>query len=159
VSADGARGTEVSAGLNAFSPFIGAYTQLGKGERSAYGIGGRLGLPVISWSSSQIYGRYDRLLAPGQRLLLNPAIVLHRGNSPNGENPGHFLALVQGVGVELEGRNVSFIPGGSLVLLRGDRSSYGQPEGPFTTAFATASVAVVFHRKRTRAPAAQPGEP
>jgi hypothetical protein len=148
VSADGARGNELSAGLDGFSPFVGAYTQLGKSERSAYGIGGRLGLPIVSWSASQVYGRYDRLLAPGQRLLLNPAVVLHWGNSPNGENPGHYLGLVQGVGMEFEGKNVSFIPAASVVLLRGDRSSYGQSGGPFTTAFATASIAVVFHRKR-----------
>ena len=163
VSADGARGNELSAGLYAFSPFVGAYTQLGKNERSAYCIGGRLGLPIISWSSSQLYGRYDRLLAPGQRLLLNPAVVLHWGNSPNGENPGHFVGLVQGVGLEMEGKNVSFIPAASVVLMGGERSSYGESQGSFTTAFATASVAVVFHRARTLAPAppraAQPGEP
>ena len=154
VSADGASGNELSAGLNAFSPFIGAYTQLGKSERSAYGIGGRLGIPVVSWSSSQLYGRYDRILAPGQRLLLNPAVVLHWGNSPNGENPGYFLALVQGVGMEFEKDYVSFITAASVVLMGGDRSSYGQSEGPFTTAFATASIAVVFHRKRSPAPVA-----
>jgi hypothetical protein len=163
VSADGARGNELSAGLDGLMPFIGGYAQLAKSERSAYGIGGRLGLPILSWSSSQLYGRYDRILAPGQRLLLNPAVVLHWGNSPNGENPGHYLGVAQGVGMEFEGKNVSFIPAASVVLLHGDRSSYGQSEGPFTSAFATASIAVVFHRKRSPAPAApvpaQPAEP
>jgi hypothetical protein len=154
VSADGARGNELSAGIDGFSPFVGAYTQLAKGERSAYGIGGRLALPITSWNWSQVYGRYDRLLGPGQRLLLNPAVVLHWGNSPNGENPGHYLGLVQGVGMEMEGDHVSFIPAASVVLLRGKRTSYGQSDGSFTTAFATASIGVVFHRKRLPAPAA-----
>lgn len=163
VSADGGRGHEFSAGLDGFSPFLGAYRQLGKSERSAYGVGGRLGLPLISWSSSQVYGRYDRILRPGQRLLLSPAVVLHWGKSPNRENPAYFLALVQGVGMELEGDHVSFIPAASVVLMGGERSSYAQAGGPFTTAFATASVAVVFHRKRaptSMAPVpAQPAEP
>jgi hypothetical protein len=162
-SPDGARGNEFSAGFDGLMPFIGAYRQLAKSERSAYGIGGRLGLPIVSWKSSQLYGRYDRLLAPGQRLLLNPALVLHWGNSPNGENPGHYVGIAQGVGMEFEGKSVSFIPAASVVLLRGERSCYGTCDGPFTTAFATASVAVVFHRKRSPAPAAplpaQPGEP
>lgn len=160
---DGARGNEFSAGFDGVMPFIGAYRQLAKSERSAYGIGGRLGLPIISWNSSQVYGRYDRLLGPGQRLLLNPAVVLHWGNSPNGENPAYFVGLAQGVGLELERDRLSFIPAASVVLLRGERSNHGDSGGPFTTAFATASVAVVFHRKRSPAPAAplpaQPGEP
>jgi hypothetical protein len=71
------------------------------------------------------------------------------------------VGLAQGVGMEFEGKNVSFIPAASVVLLRGERTSYGQSDGPFTTAFATASVAVVFHRRRPPAatapvPAAEP---
>ncbi|HEY0022890.1 MAG TPA: hypothetical protein VGB24_08270 [Longimicrobium sp.] len=161
VSADGARGREFSAGFDAFSPFVGAYTQLAKSERSAYGIGGRLGLPLVSWSTSQVYGRYDRILRPGQRLLLNPAVLLHWGNSPNGENRGHFVGVVQGVGIEEEGDRASFIPAVSVGLLSGKRAIDGLPENSFTTAFATASITVVLHRKR--APAApvpvQPAEP
>lgn len=163
VSADGTRGHEFSAGFDAFSPFVGAYKQLGKSERSAYGIGGRVGLPLVSWSTSQVYGRYDRILRPGQRLLVNPAVLLHWGNSPNGENPGHFVGLVQGVGLEEEGDRASFIPAVSVGLLHGERSSHGLPEGSFTTAFAAASVTVVLHRKRAPAPAApvpaQPADP
>lgn len=146
---EGGRPYEVSVGLNGLSPYVGGYLQLGKDERSAYGVGGRLGIPfVISWSTSQVYGRYDRILAPGRRLLLNPGIMLHAGNSPNGENPGHFLGLVQGVGLELEGARVSFTPSASVVVARGERNSYGMFGGPFTTAFGTASVAVTFHRRR-----------
>ncbi|HEY0035297.1 MAG TPA: hypothetical protein VGB66_01355 [Longimicrobium sp.] len=159
VNPNGTRGRELSAGLDGFVPFLGAYAQLGKTNRSVYGIGGRLGLPIISWSTSQVYGRYDRLLGPGQRLLLNPAVVVHWGNSPNGENPAHFVGLSQGVGVELEGNRVSFIPAASVVALRGERSSYGTSDGPFTAAFATASVAVVFHRKRSPAPPPVPAHP
>lgn len=163
VSADGARGHEFSAGLDGLVPFVGAYRQLGKSERSAYGIGGRVGLPLVSWTTSQVYGRYDRILRPGQRLLLNPAVLLHWGNSPNGENAGHFLGLVQGVGMEEEGEHASFIPAVSVGLLSGKRPSFGDSGGAFTTAFATASLTVVLHRKRAPAPAAlvpaQPGEP
>lgn len=152
VSADGSGAHEFSAGLDAFAPFVGAYRQLGKSERSAYGIGGRLGLPLVSWTTSQVYGRYDRILRPGQRLLVNPAVLLHWGNSPNGENPGYFVGLVQGVGLEEEGDGASFIPAVSVGLLHGARSSYSLPEVSFTTAFATASIAVVLHRKRAPAP-------
>jgi hypothetical protein len=153
--ADGSGGNEVSAGFNGLSPFVGGYVQLGKSERSAYGVGGRVGLPfVISWSTSQIYARYDRILPSGDRLLLSPAVMLHAGNSPNGENPGYFVGLVQGIGMELEGTNVSFIPAASGVLGYGNRSSYGQSEGPFATTFATASVKVIFHRRRTPPPPA-----
>jgi hypothetical protein len=163
VSADGTRGHEFSAGIDAFSPFVGAYKQLAKSERSAYGIGGRVALPLVSWNWSQVYGRYDRILRPGQRLLVNPAVLLHWGNSPNGENPGYYVGLVQGVGMEEEGDHASFIPAVSVGLLSGKRSSYGQSGGPFTTAFATASLTVVLHRKRASAPAApvppQPAEP
>jgi hypothetical protein len=163
VSADGTRGHEFSAGMDAFSPFVGAYKQLGKSERSAYGIGGRVALPLISWNWSQVYGRYDRILRPGQRLLVNPAVLLHWGNSPNGENPGYYVGLVQGVGMQEEGDHASFIPAVSVGLLSGKRSSSGQPERSFTTAFATASLTVVLHRKRAPAsPApvpAQPAEP
>jgi hypothetical protein len=163
VSVDGTRGHEFSAGIDAFSPFVGAYKQLGKSERSAYGIGGRVALPLVSWNWSQVYGRYDRILRPGQRLLVNPAVLLHWGNSPNGENPGYYVGLVQGVGLEKEGDGASFIPAVSVGLLHGARSSYSLPEVSFTTAFATASIAVVLHRKRAPAPAApvpaQPPEP
>jgi hypothetical protein len=160
-SADGARAHELSAGFDALSPFVGAYKQLGKNERGAYGIGGRVGLPLLSWSSSQVYGRYDRILRPGQRLLVNPAVLLHWGNSPNGENPGYYVGLVQGVGLESESDRDSFIPAVSVGVLHGEGSSYGESRGSFTTAFATASIAVVLHRKRAPAPVAPvpPAEP
>ncbi len=163
---EGARPFEMSAGINGLSPYLGGYVQLGQNERAVYGVGGRLGIPFrITWSTSQLYGRYDYLLSPGQRLLLNPGLMLHAGNSPNGENPGMFLGLVQGVGLEFEGAHVSLIPSASLVLGYGNRSSYGRREGPFTTAFGTASLAVSFHRRRSRVNPApvpqvpQPGVP
>jgi hypothetical protein len=101
--------------------------------------------------TSQLYGRYDLLLRPGQRLLLSPGVVLHAGNSPNGENPGYVLGLTQGVGLELEGQTVSLIPSASVVVARGERSSYGASQGSFVTAFGTASVAISLHRRRAAA--------
>jgi hypothetical protein len=115
-------------------------------------VGARLGIPATSWSQHQVYGRYDVRLGDGRRLLLNPGLFYHGGNSPNGENPGHFLAVVQGVGVLFEGGQFSVVPALSVVAGRGERESYGQESGPFTSIFAAASVSVSWHRRRAPIP-------
>jgi hypothetical protein len=132
-------------------PYLEGYVQLGRGARP-YGVGARLGVPVTSWVQHQVYGRYDVRLGDGRRLLLNPGLFYHGGNSPNGENPGHFLALVQGVGVLFEGERISVAPALSVVAGRGKRESYGQESGPFTSIFAAASVSVSWHRRRAPIP-------
>lgn len=128
-------------------PYVEGYVQMNGDSLRAFGVGARAGIPVFGWSNHQLYARYDLPLANGTRLLLNSGVFLHTGNSPNGENPGHFVALVPAVGVEHRGRRRTTIPALALVLGRGERDSYGQQVGPFTTVFAAASVSITYHRR------------
>jgi hypothetical protein len=138
----------VGAGVSGLEyPYLEGYVQLGGGA-NPYGVGARVGLPVTGWTQHQVYARYDVRLKNGQRLLLDPALFYHGGNSPNGANPGHFLALVQGVGVSFEGERVSMVPALSVVAGRGEREGLDQESGPFTSIFAVASVSVSWHRRR-----------
>lgn len=136
-------------GVNGLFPYVEGYAQMGGDSARAWGVGARLGIPVIGWSSHQVYGRYDFRLADGRRVLWNPGVFLHVGNSPNGNNPGHFLALVQGVGLELRGARSTLVPALTLVAGRGERENSVEQPGPFTTVFGAASVSVTFHRRRT----------
>jgi hypothetical protein len=140
-------------GVNGFLfPYVEGYAQLNGDTAHAFGVGARIGLPLIGWSNHQVYARYDLPLASGTRVLINPGLFLHAGNSPNGQNPGHFLAFVQGVGVEHRGERRTVVPAVALIVGRGERDSYGQGDGPFTTVFGTASLSVTFHRRRPAPP-------
>ncbi|MCA1791144.1 MAG: hypothetical protein LC667_15195 [Thioalkalivibrio sp.] len=141
------RAYSLGASINGFYPQLEGYLELHAAEQSASGIGARVGVPVWSWTSHELYGRYDRVLGPRTRLLYNPAVGLHIGNSPNGENPGHMLMLVQGVGLQWESRNITVGPSAALVLGTGRRTSYGDPTS-FSTAFGTISASLTFHRAR-----------
>ena len=141
------RPVALGVGLNGTLPYVDGYVQLGKGARP-YGVGARVGLPVSGWLEHQLYGRYDVRVGPTTRLLLNPALFVHHGRSPNGENPGSFVAFVQGVGLLLERERVSFTPGVALVAGRAERISYGRQFGPVTSVFGTASLGVTLHRRR-----------
>lgn len=136
----------LGVGLSGVIPYVDGYVQLGAG-RQPFGVGARLG-PMTSWREHQLYGRYDVRLGRSARLLLNPAVFLHEGRSPNGENPGSFLAFVQGVGLLLEGDRVSWTPAVALVAGRAKRNSYGQQYGPVRSVFGAASIGVTFHRGR-----------
>ena len=140
------RGFALAIGTAGMHPYIDAYAQLGAG-RSPWGVGGRLGV-FGNWREHQVYGRYDVRLGNRSRLLLNPALFIHEGASPNGENPGKFVGFVQGVGVLFEGRNVSWTPAISLVSGRADRTSYGEKIGPTTSVFGAASLGLTLHRER-----------
>jgi hypothetical protein len=130
-------------------PYLEGYAQLNRAEQNPWGAGVRVGVPVQSWTEHQLFARFDRPLGDGKRLLFNPTLFLHTGNSPNGANPGHMLAFVPGVGVLFEGETMSFIPAVSLGVGRGERRSVSRDEGgPFTTVFGTVSMSVVGHRKR-----------
>lgn len=140
------------AGLDGFSGYVGGYAQLFQGEQSAYGVGGRLGLPwPAPISHSILYGRYDRYLANGDRLLCNPGLLIHAGNSPNGRTPAAFLGLVQSVGLEMRGAYTTVIPSVSLVLGSGYGRSYGEARGPFGAVFGTAAVSISAHGRRSGA--------
>jgi hypothetical protein len=138
----------VGVGVAGVHPYAEAYLQLGSSRRLPFGVGGRVGLPVGSWTEHQLYGRLDLPLTARQRLLLNPGIFYHTGNSPNGANPGSFFGLVQGIGVELDAGGVSLRPAAAVVWGRAERRSHGQQYGPTTKVFGTASLGVSVHRPR-----------
>lgn len=128
-------------------PYVDGYVQLRRGT-NPYGLGLRAGIPVTGWNEYQVYGRYDLELEGGGRVLINPALFYHAGNSPNGQNPGRFFAFVNGVGLMHEGERFTFIPAASLVIGRGRRERYGEPIGPFTTVFGVVSMSVTLHEER-----------
>jgi hypothetical protein len=139
----------LGVGLSGVHPYAEAYVQFASARRLPIGLGARLGNPFATWTEHQIYGRVDLPITSRQRLLLNPALFYHAGNSPNGENPGSFLGFVQGVGVEFDLGAVSVRPAAAVVWGRAERTSYGQRYGPTTKAFGTASLALSVHRPRT----------
>lgn len=128
-------------------PYVDGYVELGNRDHP-YGLGARVGIPVTGWSEHQLYGRYDIKLDRGGRILVNPALFLHTGNSPNGENPGYFLGWVQGVGYLIQGEGVSLIPAVSLVVGGGRRQSYSEPSESFRAVFGTVSLSIVLHGNR-----------
>lgn len=138
----------VGIGASGTIPYLDGYLQLGAGRRP-FGVGARIGLPVWSWREHQLYGRYDVPLGGTTRLLLNPALFVHEGSSPNGASPGSFIGFVQGVGLSLEGEHVTWTPAAALVAGRAQRTSYGQPYGPVRSVFGTLSLGVAFHGRRT----------
>jgi hypothetical protein len=135
-------------GVSGVHPYAEGYVQLGSSRRRPFGVGGRVGLPIQSWTEHQVYGRLDVPLTPGQRLLLNPGVFYHSGHSPNGANPGSFLGFVQGVGIELDMGTASIRPAAAVVWGRAERRSDGERFGPTTRVFGTASLAVSVHAAR-----------
>jgi hypothetical protein len=82
-------------------------------------------------------------------VLLNPGVLIHEGKSPNGQNSGSFLGVVQGVGLQIEGDHVSWRPSVAVVAGQSRRNRYGSRDGPESTVFATASLGMAFHRRRS----------
>lgn len=133
-------------GLNGTSAYLETYLQLGRSKPLPFGVGARLGLPIESWHTHQVYGRLDVRLSQDARLLLNPGLFYHTGASPNGQNPGSFVGLVQGVGFELGSGSLVITPGLAAVWGRAERTSYGQTFGPTSRLFATVSLGITFRR-------------
>jgi len=129
-------------------PYVDGYVQLRTGSHP-FGLGARLGPPVQSWREHQVYARYDVRVTSSSRLLLNPALYIYEGASPNGGSRGSFIGFVQGVGLLLEGERVSWTPALSLVAGRAKRDSYGERFGPVRTVFGAASLGLTFHSPRT----------
>ena len=114
---------EIGAGFSGINPYVEGYLQLRSGLRP-FGVGARVGLPLLRWREDALYARYDVPLRKTLRLLVVPSLYRYGGNSPNGANPGSFIAFVQGVGLEHQG----FItPWAATVLGRTRRESYGVP--------------------------------
>lgn len=147
---DGPRAVTLGAGVNGVSPYVEGYAQLAAGPRP-FGVGARLGLPAWSWRDHQIYARYDIPVGGESRVLLNPGVVIHEGRSPNGENTGSFLGVVQGVGLQIEGEYVSWTPAVAVVAGQSRRNRYGRRDGPVSSVFATASMGMTLHRRRAKA--------
>ena len=147
----GRRAVALGVGLNGLYPYVDGYVQLGDGGRP-FGLGARVGLPLTSWREHQLYGRYDVTLGPSRRLLLNPALFLHEGRSPNGENAGSFLAFVQGIGVEHRGEAMSLTPALAIGVGRARRDGdVGRRERAMSM-FAAASLGVTVHRRDSSRP-------
>jgi hypothetical protein len=135
----------LGVGLNGFYPYAEGYLQLGRSADRPYGVGARVSV-LGSWRQHQLYARVDRAIAPDVKLLWNPAILVHSGNSPNGANPGSIHALVNGFGLELGTGNVAFIPSISIVASRAQHSSYGREMEREQRVFATGSMGVILRR-------------
>jgi hypothetical protein len=145
----------LGAGVSGVHPFVEGYVQAPGSEALALGAGVRLG-GLGGWGEQLLFTRVDARLGSGAWLLLNPALFHYGGNSPNGENPGSFTALVQGIGLLLEGRRVDLAPYLSAVVGRGERESYGERMPSFSSTFLIGGVGFSWHRPRDRAEAAAP---
>lgn len=144
----GPRAMALGAGISGVSPYVDGYMQLAGGRRP-FGVGARLGLPALSWHDHQVYARYDIPIDKKSRLLLNPGVFLSEGHSPNGQSSGSFLGVVQGVGLQIEREYVSWTPAVAVVAGQTRRDRYGNRDGPVSSVFATASLGITFHRRRT----------
>lgn len=145
----GGKGSTLGLGTSGFYPFVEYYTQLSSSRRRPFGIGARVGIPAIGWGEHRVYGRFDFVgKDTTQRFLWNPGIMITAGNSPNGANPGGFVGLVNGLGVQFGQGNVVWTPSLSSVVGRAVRHSYGRQLGPTFTAFTTAGLSVSFRRKK-----------
>lgn len=144
---------EFGLGINGTYPYLQGFFQLGGLEGGdPWGIGGRLGIPFGTWHEHRLFGRYDVRLDEQTRILLNPALYYFAGNSPNGKNPGSFVGFVQGIGLELRGERVSFIPAASLIVGRTERESYGEKAASSTTVFGAASISFILRRRHRPSP-------
>lgn len=140
---------QLGAGISGLSGYAEIYKQLGDRPGHPWGLGGRLGIPITNWTEHRLYGRFERP-AGDQSLVLNPTLYVFTGNSPNGANPGTFIAFVQGVGLVDRRERTTVIPALAAGIGRGSRENYGTAIGPFTTFFATASISIIVHRQRER---------
>jgi len=142
----------LSVGIDGLYPHVEGYAQLGRG-RVPFGIGARVGIPVDDMSREHgLFARIDVPLGARTRLLLNPALFVHEdewfGTKTDNQTSGMFVGFVQGVGLEYDAGNVSFIPSVSVVRARSRHRGYDVEYGPEWTTFPVASFGVSVGRKR-----------
>jgi hypothetical protein len=138
---DETRPFAIGFGISGIYPYADGYLQLDTGPTPS-GVGVRVAY-LPRWVQSQLYGRFDLPVSDGTRLLLNPAIFVQTGTSPNHRNPGTFLAVVQGIGLLVESEYVSFTPGVAVIAATGSHEGESGAR-----VFGTASLAVTVHRRR-----------
>jgi hypothetical protein len=130
-------------------PYAEGYVQLGRSTSMPYGLGVRVGgigsSPNGGLRQAHLFGRVDRPLATGRRLLWNPSVFYHSTNS-NGQNPGHIWALVNGFGLELSMGFAALTPSFSVVAAHGEHTSSSQPPSSGTKVFGMAALGVAFRR-------------
>lgn len=115
VPSDGGPAFEVEGGLSGTAPYVDGYAQLVRG-RHPLGIGARLSPLPGGWEGAP-YARYDLVLGPSIRVLLNPAFFRHSVGGSRGTR-GTFTAFAPGIGVKLgddQGSSMTL----SLVYVRG----------------------------------------
>lgn len=95
----------------------------------------------------QVYARYDMMRTSGARLLWNPGVVYDTGHSPNGENPGTFVGLVEGFGVAIGTGARVVTPSIALVWGRAERRHGATRIGQASQVFGTAGFSVGFRRR------------
>jgi hypothetical protein len=140
---------QVGVGMAGSSGYTEIYKQMGDAPGRPWGVGGRIGIPWADWSEHRLFARFERP-AGDHSLVLNPTLYLYTGNSPNGQNPGTFVAFIQGFGLVDRRERTTVIPALAAGVGRGWRKQYGEEIGPFNTAFATASISIIVHRQRVR---------
>lgn len=105
-----------------------------------------LGIP-IGWHSHQLFFVYDLKLNDRMKVLINPGIFHHAGQSPNGANTGSLLFFMQCIGMAIECNYITFFPGASFIAGRGELSISNEPPGRFNDFFMTFSLAISIHKK------------
>jgi hypothetical protein len=140
---------QIGAGMAGFSGYTEVYRQMGAAPGRPWGLGVRLGVPWADWTEHRLHARFERP-AGDRSLVLNPTLYVFTGNSPNGQNPGTFVAFVQGLGLVDRRARTTVVPALAAGFGRGWRRSYGSEIGPFHAFFATASISILVHRERGR---------
>lgn len=132
--------------MNGFVPQLELYRQLHEGDKSDYGFGGRLGIP-IGWHSHQLYFVYHKKMNDHLKVMFNPGLFYHTGQSPNGANTGSLLFFTQGIGLAIESNYITFLPGVAFIGGKGELSISDEPKRRFNDFFMTFSLALTIHRK------------
>ncbi|HYD51333.1 MAG TPA: hypothetical protein VEA99_01850 [Gemmatimonadaceae bacterium] len=142
----------LSVGTSGLFPFVEGYAQLGAG-RVPFGLGARVGIGEAREHS--LFARVDLPLGPRARLLLDPALFVHESRSASSSDPrvtrrerNSFVAVAQGLGLEVDAGHVSFVPAVTIVRGRARHGGYGTTYGPEWSTFPVASLGASVGRRR-----------